>query len=169
MVSILKKKNNKNIRFFIKKSISVFLLILVGFIILIDGVQDAMVLKNWSTTGLIEYTGVFEFEKRKPLRSTYYHFTLENGEEIMFFPENFSGDESIFLGENELCFKYSSNKWFFRFNKFEGVSISTLDGRIIQSEEIGEKDVRLGAIIGVVLGSTVILITTVPFIIFSDF
>ncbi len=156
---IMKYKNK------IREYLGVIVLLILGLFFLIKGIQDLVVIKNWDTTGISEYTGSYVLSVKESLRNTNYVFQLDNGCAV-YFPSEYLNSNKDLGTFDELTFRYTSCKEFFRGGLYRGVSIISSNGEYITiSDKKIKKEFILGEIVYLLLGGGALALSLLPFLI----
>ena len=149
----------------ISEYLGVIVLLTLGLFFLIKGIQDLVIINNWDTTGISEYTGSYVLSIKESLRNTNYVFQLDNGCEV-YFPSEYLNSNNDLRAFDELTFRYTSCKEFFRGGLYRGVSIIPSDREYITiSEEKIKKEFIIGGIVYLLLGGGVSVLSLSPFLI----
>lgn len=140
---------------------SITILAIISLFFLVEGVQDLDTVTRWDSTGIIEYSGNYNFCAKKHYRNTIYVFELSNGDTI-YAPSEYLKPKSNLKDFDELTFRYASQKKIVPFGLYYScVSVETIEGEpiTIAIEKI-KNEYILGIIVHFVLGvlSTILLL-----------
>lgn len=134
------------------------ILFLVGIIFLYESISNVVELHNLQNGKYLEYQGQYSFQKKEYWRNTNYIFTLKNGHSIVVVNENSVFADDILQTHMNLKFKYTSHVDVFK-GKRTAVYISTIDDKTILLQiDDAITDLRLGAIVCLIISSPCIII-----------
>ncbi len=149
----------------IKQYFPMIIMLIVGLLFFIEGVQDCILLINPNNRGVLEYHGAFKICERNIFRNTSYEFELDNGDTI-YIPSEYLLHNEIDLAEfEELKFKYSSHKDIFGRFLHIGISITSVDEKVVfVDENYVEEDSIFGIVTYLIIGILTVIVSIIPFL-----
>ncbi len=152
----------------IKQCFPILIMLMVGLLFLIEGIQDCILLINPNNKGIFEYHGTFKICEKNIFRNTSYEFVLDNGDTI-YIPSEYLLQNEINIAEfEELKFKYSSHKDIFGRFLHLGVSITSVDENVVFVEDnYVKEDSIFGIITYLIIGFLTVIVSIIPFLNFN--